>query len=283
MDRHQYDYQAHLGNTNAAAANVVQFVGQDKRVLEVGSGPGSITRLLKEAGNCRVTALEIDAEAARAVAPFCERVLSADLNSPGWSGEVCAQGKFDVVVAADVLEHLMDPWGVLRELTGCLVKGGYLVVSLPHAGHNGVIASLINGDLSYGGPGLLDRTHIRFFGIHNMQALFNDAALTIQAAHFVSRPPLLTELSAQWTRLPEAVRTALNANLFGSVYQVVVKAVPSADPAGGLQLAQMQVPDARGSKMQRAAGPVWAWLSARLSPGARDNLKAFIKRLGVRA
>ena len=237
-------------------------------------------------------------------------------STPITTQQVCMDGRFDVVVAADVLEHLLDPWNVLRQMISCLGDSGFLVVSLPHAGHNAVIASLLNGDLAYSGAGLLDRTHIRFFGIHNMQALFNGAGLRIVDAHFVSRPPALTELSAQWTRLPAHQREALARNPFGSIYQVVVKLVPAMAPLGsstgpdggrdsdslassnvhppghpgagphgapgGLRLAEMAIPDPRGTSLQRLAGPVWAWLASHLSAAAQERLKTLIKRAGVR-
>jgi 2-polyprenyl-3-methyl-5-hydroxy-6-metoxy-1,4-benzoquinol methylase len=278
---HRYEYQVNLENTNAAASNVVAFVGRDKRVLEIGSGPGSITRALREAGGCRIVAIEIDEDAARRVAPYCEDVFQVDLNRAGWGAQVSGQGKFDAVVAADVLEHLVDPWATLREMIGVLAPGGAIVVSLPHAGHNAVIASLINGDVAYARHGLLDRTHIRFFGIHNIQALFNDAGLAIVDAHFVSRPPLLTELSEQWQRLPAGTRATLDGNPYGGIYQVVVKAVISNGAVGGLQLAQLTAPDPRGTFFQRTAGPVWSRLSRNLSPAARDRVKRWVKKAGI--
>ena len=75
--KHLYEYSVDpLSDT--APARVVRAVGQRRKVLEVGSGPGSITRLLYEQNQCRVTALEIDPEALKIVAQYCDRALSAD-------------------------------------------------------------------------------------------------------------------------------------------------------------------------------------------------------------
>jgi 2-polyprenyl-3-methyl-5-hydroxy-6-metoxy-1,4-benzoquinol methylase len=280
--RHRYEYPVDLENANAAAANVVGFVGHGKRVLELGSGPGSITRPLKEINGCRVVAIEVDAEAARRVAPYCEQVLPADLNRPGWPERACANGKFDVVVAADVLEHLADPEAVLEGMVGALRDDGYIVLSLPHAGHNAVIASLLNGDVAYTDHGLLDRTHIRFFGLHNVQALIDGAGLKIVNAHLVSRPPELTELASQWARLAPQMRTALAANRFGGIYQVVVKATRCTAPGTALRLADLPMPDPRGTRFQRAAGSVWSLLGRHLSADARRAVTRWVKRIGVR-
>src|SRR5215471_14018974 len=100
---HKYDYAIDL-NDDSAPARVVRMVGARKRVLEIGAGPGSMTRVLRETFGCRVTAVEIDEEVIAALAPHCERVYRADLNDPGWTKALAHETKFDVIIVADVLE-----------------------------------------------------------------------------------------------------------------------------------------------------------------------------------
>ncbi len=114
-NRHNYEYEVDL-NGDTAPARVVRMIGQGKRVLEIGAGPGSITRHLKETGNCTVTALEVDEEAIKKLSPFCEKVYSVDLNDPVWPELLSDEGKFEIVLAADVLEHLYDPWATLEAM-----------------------------------------------------------------------------------------------------------------------------------------------------------------------
>lgn len=105
---HKYDYAIDMGD-DSAPARVVRMVGSDKRVLEIGAGPGSISRVLTETLNCRVTALEIDDEVIPDLKTSCERVYKVDLNDASWPEILHKEDNFDVVVAADVLEHLYDP------------------------------------------------------------------------------------------------------------------------------------------------------------------------------
>src|SRR5678810_91503 len=100
---HKYDYEIDLAD-DSAPARVVRMVGRGKRVLEIGAGRGSMTRVFRDAFNCRVTALEVDEESIQNLTPFCERVIRADLNSPSWTETLASEDKFDVVVVADVLE-----------------------------------------------------------------------------------------------------------------------------------------------------------------------------------
>ena len=67
-ERHNYEYQVDREG-DGAPARVVRMVGKNKRVMEIGAGPGSITRLLTTVSKCRVTALEIDEEAIKKLAP----------------------------------------------------------------------------------------------------------------------------------------------------------------------------------------------------------------------
>lgn len=226
QDKHLYEYSVDT-ESRTAGAFVVDFVGTGSRVLEVGCGPGSITRVLATTRQCRVTGIELDPEAIEKVTPFCEAVIRADLNSPDWPGLVVDKMPFDVVVAADVLEHLYDPWETLRQMAQLLGPEGFLIISLPHVCHSAVASCLIDGDFEYRDWGLLDKTHIRFFGLPNMQALFERAGMKIVDYRFVIKPPEETEFADKWARLPANVRQALGSVPHADIYQVVIKAVPS--------------------------------------------------------
>ncbi len=277
--RHKYEYEV---NPNTAASKVVQMVGGNKRVLELGSGPGSITRLLKY-NQCRVTALELDPQAITIVSEYCERVYPCDLNDQDWPLNLSDAGKFEVIVAGDVLEHLYDPWAALHKVRPLLLENGYAVVSLPHVGHSAVVACLLNEDFEYQPWGLLDKTHIRFFGIKNIQKLFDDAGFKIIEADFVIKTPEQTEFAQRWRQLSSAAKQALSSNRFGTVYQVVVKAVPNSAPGEGLQLAAQPVPSpivtsfSTGAKGSRVLGFFISFLSLRM----RQRIARGLQRVGI--
>lgn len=274
--RHNYEYDVDLDG-DTAPARVVRMVGQNKRVLEIGAGPGSITRHLQGHGGCTVTALELDSEAIKRLSPFCEKVYQANLNDPDWPQSLSAEDGFEVVVAADVLEHLYDPWTTLGLMKRFVNENGCLVISLPHVGHSSIAACLLQEDFNYRDWGLLDRTHIRFFGISNIQALFENAGLKIINAEFVVMPPEETEFSGIWSKLPAEVQLALASNRFGCVYQVVIRAVPENAPGTGLQLLSLPVETSRikTSEKLKSMG------RSRLSPATRQKIRALIS--GIRS
>ena len=122
-----YEYQVDVTGATAPA-RVLRMVSKKKRVLEIGTGPGSITRVLKNHSNCRITAIENDTESIEKRSPFCEQAYRHDLNDIAWTNLLPDQGKFDVVVAADALEHLYDPWSTLRALKNLLTDDGSVVI-----------------------------------------------------------------------------------------------------------------------------------------------------------
>ncbi len=268
---------------NSAPARVVRLTGHNKRVLELGPGPGAVTRLLKGNG-CSVTALEVDDQAIAIVREFCERVYKCNLNDSLWPDVLEGAEPFDVIVAADVFEHLYDPWTALARLPALLAPGGCAVVSLPHAGHNAVIGCLISGDLEYQPWGLLDKTHIRFFGVKNIQRLFEDAGFKIVEVEMVVKTPEQTEFARRWRKLPIELRTALSATPFGTIYQVVVRAVPRSASGKALDLAKIPVPaPGTGTFSGRARrSRVIGFAVSFLSLKTRDGIARALRRFGIK-
>jgi 2-polyprenyl-3-methyl-5-hydroxy-6-metoxy-1,4-benzoquinol methylase len=236
--------------SDTAAANVLRLVGLEKKVLEIGAGPGSLARPLVEINRVKLTALEIDAASVKILEGFCERVIQQDLNNPTWP-DTLGDARFDAVVIADVLEHLCDPLTALRCASGLLSDDGCIVVSLPHVAHAAVLGSLLGGDFHYGDWGLLDRTHVRFFAIKNMQVLFEEAGLVIVDFAYVLRTPMQTEFAEAWSLLPSQAKAVLEAPEFSNVYQVVIKAKMASSQAAlpGFKLADHPPAGANGLKL----------------------------------
>ena len=148
--------------------------GKGRRLLDVGAADGLLSRHLTERG-WQVTAIERDPARASAGASYCERMLVADLDQ----GIPELDGLFDVIVYADVLEHLVDPLRVITALNHLLGRGGLVVMSIPNIAHLWVRLSLLMGRFDYTDRGLLDRTHLRFFTYRTLESLIADAGLRI--------------------------------------------------------------------------------------------------------
>jgi len=248
--KHVYEYEVDLAS-DAAPARVIRMVKPGSKVLEIGAGPGSITRHLIGTLGCDTVALEVEPSAIELLKTYVPRVYASDLNNPNWTEEIRNEnGLFDYVIAADVLEHVYNPWQVLEGMTSLLAEGGAVILSLPHVGHASVAACLLDEDFEYWPWGLLDRTHIRFFGVKNVQSLINGAGLAIEDAQFVVRTPEMTEFATRWKRMPADVQAALQKNRYSHVLQVVTCSRKATNGSEGIDLMTLtpQAPDAETVK-----------------------------------
>jgi SAM-dependent methyltransferase len=199
------------------------MVGWNQRVLELGAASGHVTRALV-AQNCRVSAIEYDADAALGLKDVAEHVAVGDLNDPATLAGYSAE--FDVVLAGDVLEHLIDPQAVLNRMVRLIVPSGRIVLSLPNIAHVDVKLMLMRGRFEYGPWGLLDRTHLRFFTLASVRELVKQAGLQIVTLERVLVPAFESELAIDRHTVPTAVVDEALADLESETYQFVLTAVP---------------------------------------------------------
>ena len=229
MIKHRYAHEIDP-NGGSAAAVLARMVEPGQRVLELGTGPGTVTRILHAKG-CKVTGVEMDPDTLATCAPFCERTLQANLEDPLWAAPLAGE-TFDAIICADVLEHLRDPRPLLNHLHGFLKPGGSVLMSLPNASHLTVVASLLGGRFPYQKNGLLDHTHLKFYGREDLDALLRECGLLWQHWHTVQVDPAQAELKAYWHLLDEETQALLKAKCAdGQVYQHVVRAQPATEAA----------------------------------------------------
>lgn len=101
--------------------------------------------------------------------------------------------KFDVIVFADVLEHLNNPLRVLINSKGLLTDDGFFVISLPNVANFFIRLNLLMGNFNYKDYGILDRDHRQFFTYKTARKLINKAKLNIVNTYFAPVPiPLLS-------------------------------------------------------------------------------------------
>jgi 2-polyprenyl-3-methyl-5-hydroxy-6-metoxy-1,4-benzoquinol methylase len=223
-----YAAEIDLGDENNSHTLVIMMVGQNKRVLELGCAEGSTTRVLQARG-CRVTGIEMDPTAARAAEQFTERMIVGDLDTMDFNTAL-GDERFDVIVAADVLEHLTDPLRCLRSCMEHLSTDGEVVLSIPNVAHADVRLTLLDGHFDYSEWGLLDNTHLRFFTRKSLLDFLEECGLAELEVRRVTRPFGGTEIAPSLDRASELLE-ALARDLEAQTYQFVLRAAPYAhDP-----------------------------------------------------
>lgn len=149
------------------------------RIVEVGcSGGGMARAVMKINPHCIYTGIELNPEYAEIARNHCTSVLVGDI-------EHLSDDVFDSLfpsscwIFGDVLEHLYDPWAVLRRIRDRLLPDACVVACIPNAQHWSVQARLNYGGFRYEDRGLMDRTHIRWFTRTTIDELFSACGFSI--------------------------------------------------------------------------------------------------------
>lgn len=147
-----------------------------RRVLDLGCSSGALGAALKARDGCEVVGVERDPAYAERAAARLDAVHVGDLDS----FDLTALGRFDVVIAGDVLEHLVDPWRVLASATALLEPGGTVVVSLPNVRYWETFWQLgVRGTWPRRSLGIFDRTHLRWFTLRDAYGLLDAAGCDV--------------------------------------------------------------------------------------------------------
>lgn len=141
------------------------------RVLDAGCGFATTSARIEKLGN-HVTGVEESSVACEVAAQRLSHVVNADLQ-----GADLGTAQFDVLIFADVLEHLPWPVGVLRRYLQWLAPGGSVIISLPNVGLWSVRLAHLFGRWEYEETGVLDRTHLRFFTRRTARWMLDQAGL----------------------------------------------------------------------------------------------------------
>ena len=205
--------------------SLLQELPAGSSVLDVGSASGYFGERLAGKGYY-VVGVEQDEAAASVAAAFYDEFIVADVEAG-----LRLSRKFDVIVLADILEHLRQPLKVLVHLRDLLSSTGRFVISVPNVANIYVRLSLLFGRFEYADRGILDETHLRFFTLNSACALVQKAALRVKRIVVTPIPlPLVfpsTREGASCHFLHRAnwLLTQMWKRLFA--YQMIIVAVPA--------------------------------------------------------
>ncbi len=210
---------AYVGKDNtyfdAARRDIIEDLipGRRLRVLEVGCGTGATGALAKQSGRvARYTGVELADAAAAQARLVLDEVVHGNVESLTLP---FAPQSFDVVILSEVLEHLVDPWAVVKKLAPLLAPHGLLYASSPNIAHLSVVRMLMRNRWDYTDQGHMDWTHIRWFTPQTYREMIEAAGLRV-----VWIRPLARMTAKQ--RLANALTFGRFAHMFMS--QIFVKA-----------------------------------------------------------
>ncbi len=175
---------------DSARPELVNLVtGAPTRALEIGCHKGAMGAALKaKFPTLHYTGVEINPETAAIAAERLDTVVSEDLHTLDTDAHPAFAQKFDMLLLADVLEHLYDPWKMLLKTGSLLTPDAKVYASVPNVRNYWLISELIKGNWTYQPAGLLDVTHIRFFTLRECQRMFAETGYVIEKVVSVRDP-----------------------------------------------------------------------------------------------
>jgi len=146
-------------------------------VMDVGCGAGALGAAFKRRNPAaRVIGVEYDEALAARAAAVLDTVHRQDIEATALPAE---QASLDCLIYGDVLEHLRDPWAVLRRDAALLGEDGVLLACVPNVEHWQFAERLLRGGWRYEEMGLFDRTHLRWFSQETMREALEQAGLHV--------------------------------------------------------------------------------------------------------
>ena len=212
-------------NGQDSLAKLARQIDPGAQVLDLGAGPGVLGCYLTEKLGCTVDGVECNPAAVTEAAPWYRHLECADLERLPLT-EVFTGRQYDVIVCADILEHLRRPGDLLAQVVGMLAPGGRLLASVPNAAYAGLIAELLAGELRYRPEGLLDETHLHFFTLKSLSRLLEEHGLQVVAVDSVVCDLRDSEFTDRYLdALPPALTRTLLGRPEALVYQFIVTAM----------------------------------------------------------
>lgn len=186
------------------------YMPSGAHVLDVGCGTGSVTLIVNRGKNNKLFGIEPDqARAAlarsRGIDVFCGQLTEEYLSK---------HDKFDVILLADVLEHVAEPSALLRLAASGLRPGGLALISVPNVVHWTVRLDIMCGRFEYTEVGIRDATHLRWFTAKTIRELVRREGFDILAIRQTAGADLPEYRSRRpWKWLPHKYRRTMVRNL----------------------------------------------------------------------
>lgn len=111
-----------------------------KKILDAGCGAGGLAHVMREKWNVEAYGVDISKKGVSLARKIGIKAKVSDLSS----SMQFESNFFDLIIANELIEHLSNPDGFLRESRRVLKKGGFLLISTPNLSYwlNRVLFSL---------------------------------------------------------------------------------------------------------------------------------------------
>ncbi|KZR78153.1 methyltransferase domain-containing protein [Prochlorococcus marinus] len=151
-------------------------------VLEVGCGAGALGAAFKaRQPDVKYWGIEYEQEPANQARQALDHVICGDVEDPALP--LPQLGSVNCIVYGDVLEHLRDPWSVVKRHRTLLADDGVFLACIPNVQHWSVLEQLLHGNWPLLEEGIFDKTHLRWFTRSSIASMITNAGFCLDEIH----------------------------------------------------------------------------------------------------
>lgn len=156
---------------------VIDWVGKDKKVLEVACHSGYVSARLQQ-NNCKVTGVEIYEPALKKAESYLYKSVLGDIEKEETWNKLSDE-KFDVILFMHILEHLIDPETILVKAKLLLNENGRIIICLPNINNWVNRWDIFKGNFNYTSDGVMDKTHFKFYNFFTAKKMIEAAGYVV--------------------------------------------------------------------------------------------------------
>jgi len=178
-----------------------------KSILEIGGGNFQLLNVLGKKYDANCTGVDIvDLPSSDTIDVVVGSIESEETQKQ------LRQKEYDLIIANDVIEHLVDPKETLHFLRKLSSEGASLHISVPNIRQiRAFFHIFVRGTFPAEESGLFDKTHLHWFCKRDIVSLLEKAGFRVESVYFKGR------------LVPKFIRSSLVAEFLG--LQTVIRAV----------------------------------------------------------
>lgn len=185
----RHDYQdKDDGYFGGVRRDFLELLPQDgsANVLEIGCGSGETGAAAIREGRCATYAgIELAPQAAKVARSRLTEVFEGNVEHMDWPWP---NAHFDAVLMSEVLEHLIDPWSVVKRVATVLKPNAAVLASSPNVSQMSVVKGLLADRWELTDTGVMDRTHLRWFTQSTYVRMFEQANILVDSVGPMAAP-----------------------------------------------------------------------------------------------
>src|SRR3990170_6958794 len=155
-----------------------KYTPHNKKVLDVACGLGTLGEHYQKQGN-KVIGIDNASEVKGIATKRLTKFYFQDITQFEKISKLLKKERFDIIVFADILEHIYDPIATVNFYKQFSKPSGLIYISVPNFVVWYTRLEILSGNFTYTSAGTQEKTHIRIFTLNNLKLLANCTNLEI--------------------------------------------------------------------------------------------------------